>query len=200
MKRVALIVLLSIPAAMAVDKDKGRFVPGPASSYSGHQTQEGITIAAVPYITEEQAKSAFGKVNPYEHGILPVLVIMENHSGKALRLDLKVQFVDPDNRHLDAFPAEDLIYYQGVKKPPRIGPTTSLPIPLPRSKKKGPLNTPEIVNRALSVKLIPNGETAYGFFYFEAQYRSGSMLYLNGLSDASSGKEYFYFDLPLETK
>jgi len=26
------------------------------------------------------------------------------------------------------------------------------------------------------------------------------MLYLNGLSDASSGKEYFYFDLPLENK
>jgi hypothetical protein len=185
---------------MAVDKDKGRFVPGPALSYPGHQTQEGITIAAVPYITAEQAASAFAKVNPYEHGILPVLVIFQNGSGKALRLDLKVQFVDPDNHHLDAIPAEDVIYYQGVKKPPRLGPTTSLPIPLPRSNKKGPLNTPEIVNRALSVKLIPPGETAYGFFYFEATYRPGSMLYLNGLSDASSGKEYFYFDLPLESK
>ena len=121
MKRVALIVLLSIPAAMAVDKDKGRFVPGPASSYPGHQTQEGITIAAVPYITAEQAASAFAKVNPYEHGILPVLVIIENGSGKALRLDLKVQFVDADNHHLDAFPADDVIYYQGVKKPPSLG-------------------------------------------------------------------------------
>jgi hypothetical protein len=198
MKRVALIVLLSITAAKAVDKDKGRFVPGPASSHPGFQTQEGITIAAVPYITAEQAATAFAKLNPYEHGILPVLVIIENGSGKALRLDLKVQFVDPDNRHLDAFPADDVIYYQGVKKPPHIGPATSLPIPLPRSKKKGPLNTPEIVNRALSVKLIPKGETAYGFFYFEAEYRPGSKLYLNGLSDAASGKEFFYFDLPLE--
>ena len=185
---------------MAVDKDNGRFVPGPASSYAGHQTQEGITIAAVPYITEEQAKSAFGKVNPYEHGILPVLVIVENGSGKALRMDLKVQFVDPDNHHLNAIPPEDVLTYQGVKKPPTIGPPSVLPIPLPRSKKKGPLNTPEIVNRALSVKLIPPGEKAYGFFYFEANYRPGSMLYLNGLSDASSGKEYFYFDLPLEKK
>jgi hypothetical protein len=198
MKRVALIVLLSITAAMAVDKDKNRFVPGPASSYPGHQTQEGITIAAIPYITEEQTTSAFGKVNPNERGILPVLVIVENGSGRALRMDLKVQFVDPDNHHLDAFPPEDLIYYQGINKPPSIGPPTSLPIPLPRSKKKGPLNTPEIVNRALSVKLIPPGEKAYGFFYFEATYRPGSMLYLNGLSDASIGKEYFYFDLPLE--
>jgi hypothetical protein len=200
MKRVALIVLLSIPAAMAVDKDKGRFVPGPASSYAGHQTQEGITIAAVPYVSEEQAKSAFGKVNPYQHGVLPVLVIIENGSGRALRLDLKVQFVDPDNHHLDAIPAEDVIYFQGAQRPPRIGPPTPLPIPLPRKKKKGPLNTPEIVNRALSVKLIPNGEKAYGFFYFEAEHSPGSMLYLNGLSDASTGKEYFYFDLPLDGK
>ena len=116
MKRVALIVLLSIPAAMAVDKDKGHFVPGPASSYAGHQTQEGITIAAVPYVSEEQAKSAFAKVNPYEHGILPVLVIIENGTGKALRMDLKVQLVDPDNHHLDAIPPEDVIYYPGIKK------------------------------------------------------------------------------------
>jgi len=200
MKRVALIVLLSIPAAMAADKDKGRFVPEPASTYPGHQTQEGITIAAVPYVTEEQAKSAFGKVNPYERGILPVLVIIENGSGKPLRMDLKVQFVDPDNHHLDDYPPEDVIYYQGVKKPPTIGPSTPLPIRLPRREKKGPLNTPEIVNRALSVKLIPNGEKAYGFFYFEAEHRPGSKLYINGLSDASSGKQYFYFELPLDSK
>jgi hypothetical protein len=185
---------------MAVDKDKGRFVPGAASSYAGHQTQEGITIAAVPYTTEEQAKSAFGKVNPYQHGILPVLVIIENGSGSALRLNMKVQFVDSENHHLDAYPAEDLIYYQGVKKPPRIGPSSPLPIPLPRSHKKGPLNTPEIINRALSVKLIPNGEKAYGFFYFEADHEPGSKLYLNGLSNAATGKEYFYFDLPLDSK
>ena len=200
MKRVALIVLLSIPAAMAADKDKGRFVPGAAASYAGHQTQEGITIAAVPYTTEEQAKSAFGKVNPYQHGILPVLVIIENGSGSALRLNMKVQFVDSENHHLDAYPPDDLIYYQGVKKPPHIGPATSLPIPLPRRQKKGPLNTPEITNRALSVKLIPNGEKAYGFFYFEAEHQPGSLLYVNGLSNAATGKEYFYFDLPLEKK
>ena len=200
MRRVALIVLLSIPAAMAADKDKGHFVPGPASSYPGHQTQEGITIAAVPYVTEEQAKSAFGKVNPYERGILPVLVIVENGSGQALRLDLTVQFVDRQNHHLDAIPPEDVLTYQAIKKPPRIGPTTPLPIPVPKSKKKGPLNTPEIVNRALSVKLIPPGEKAYGFFYFQATYDPGAKLYLNGLSNATNGKEYFYFDVPLETK
>lgn len=200
MKRVALIVLLSITAAWAVDKDKGRFAPGPASSYPGHQTQEGITIAAIPYTTAEQAASAFGKVNPYERGILPVLVILENGSGKPLRLDLKVQFVDPDNHHLDAFPPEDVITYQAIKRVPKIEPPSRFPVPVKKGPKKGPLNTPEITNRAFSVKLMPSGEKAYGFFYFEANYLPGSKLYVDGLSDASSGKEYFYFDLPLVAK
>src|SRR4029077_3067767 len=98
---------------------------------------------------------------------------------------LSAQFVDPENHHLDAIPPEDILTYQAIKKPPKIGPTTPLPIPLPRSKKKGPLNTPEIVNRALSVKLLPPGEKVYGFFYFEAKYDAGSMLGLSGLSDAT---------------
>ncbi len=76
MRRVALIVLLSIATAGAADKPKSRFAPGPAASYPGHQTQDKITIAAIPYTTEEQAASAFGKVNPYKYGILPVLVVL----------------------------------------------------------------------------------------------------------------------------
>ena len=59
MGRVALIVLLSITAAAAADKDKGRFAPGPASSYRGHQTMDKITIAAVPFVSDEQTRAAY---------------------------------------------------------------------------------------------------------------------------------------------
>src|SRR5579863_5248729 len=102
MKRVVLIVLLSIAAAEAGDKDKSRFAPGPASSYPGHQTLDKITIAAVPFTTEDQARTAFDKVNPYKYGVLPVLVVLENGTGKALRLDLVAELVDPNGRHIDA--------------------------------------------------------------------------------------------------
>ena len=57
MRRVALIVLLSIAVtasvavAVAGDKDKAAFKPGPASSYPNAQTLDKITIAAVPYTT-----------------------------------------------------------------------------------------------------------------------------------------------------
>src|SRR5262249_55096599 len=100
MKRVAMIVLFSIKAVPGAGKDK-RFSPGPASSYPGHQTLDKITIAAVPFTSEDQAASAFGKANPYKYGILPVLVILQNDTGKALRLDLQAEFIDSRNHHLD---------------------------------------------------------------------------------------------------
>src|SRR5579871_3688174 len=107
MKRLALI-LLSITAALAGDKDQARFAVNAPSSYANHQTQEKITVAAVPYTTSEQAATAFGKVNPYAHGILPVLVVIENGTGKAIRLDLRAEWDDPANRHIDAMPPGDV--------------------------------------------------------------------------------------------
>src|SRR5438445_9573594 len=110
MQRVAVNVLLSITAVAADDKDKARYSPGPAASYTGHQTIDKITIAAVPFTTEEQSRVAFGKVHPYRHGVLPVLVVLENATGKALRLDLQAEFIQPNGRHLDATPASDVIF------------------------------------------------------------------------------------------
>ena len=63
MRRVAVIVLLSITAVAAADKDKPRFAPGPAASYPSHQTLDKITIAAVPYITDAETATVFGKLN-----------------------------------------------------------------------------------------------------------------------------------------
>src|SRR5262250_1024773 len=92
MRRVALMVLLSIPVAQAIDKDKDHFTAGAASSYKGHQTLDKITIAGVPFVTDDDARKAFDKINPNKHGVLPVLVVIENGTGKALRLDLQTSF------------------------------------------------------------------------------------------------------------
>src|SRR5271154_7011825 len=112
MRRVALIVLLIIAVAAAADKDK-RFAPKPASSYPGHQTMTGITIAAVPYTSEDQAKSAFDKKNPYKYGILPILVVIKNDTGKALRVKLETELVDVQNHRLDAMPPGDVVLFDG---------------------------------------------------------------------------------------
>jgi hypothetical protein len=198
MRPVALMVLLSIAAWGGDDKDKARFAPGAASSYPNHQTIDKITIAAVPYITEEQSKVAFGKAFPSKYGVLPVLVVIENGTGKALRLDIEAEFIDPGNRHVEATPAEDVIYIgSGVKRPklPGEGP---YPNPFPHGPKKGPLNTDEITTRAFSAKMLPAGESAYGFFYFQTPHMAGSRIYLTGFKDAATGKPYFYFEVPID--
>jgi hypothetical protein len=204
MRRVAVfsgvwIVLLSIAARGANnndDKDKDRFAVGAASSYPGYQTVEKITIAAVPFTSEEQVRSAFGKVNPNKYGVLPVLVILENGTGKALRLNLQADYIAPDSKHVEATPASDVTFIGGSGKPPKV-PGTS-PLPFPRREKKGPLNVWEIEGHAFTAKLLPLGEKVFGFFYFQSDMKPGSKLYLTGVSDASTGKEYLYFEVPLE--
>jgi len=189
-------VLLSIAAVSADDKTP--FKPGSSKSYPNHQTLDKITIAAVPYISEEQARAAFGKVNPSKYGVEPVLVIFQNETGKTLRLDLEAEFVDPGNRRIESTPASDVLYIGTEVKRPRI-PGTS-PIPLPSRNKKGPLNTPEIETRAFAAKMLPDGESASGFFYFQTPHIPGSKLVLSGIKDAASGKDYFYFEVPLDIK
>ncbi|MGD1096587.1 MAG: hypothetical protein ABSB35_31915 [Bryobacteraceae bacterium] len=197
MRRVALIVLLSIAASASDDKDKARFAPGLAESYPNHQTVDKITIAAVPYVSEAQAHSAFDKANPNKYGVLPILVVIANGTGKALRLDLQAEFVEPDGKHLDATPALDVTFIGGSKKVPRIPGSSGAPFPLPRRAKGGPLDTLEITGRAFSAKLLPAGESVNGFFYFQTEPKPGTKLYLTGIKDAATGQDYFYYEIPL---
>lgn len=199
MRRVAVfsgvIVLLSIAALAGDDKDKDRFAPGAAASYKGSQTTQKIGMAAIPFIAEEQMHTAFGKTNPNKYGVLPVLVIIENGTGKALRLDLQADYIAPDGKHVDATPASDVTFIGGSGKPPSI--PGANPLPFPRRAKKGPLNIWEIEGRAFNAKLVPLGEKVYGFYYFQTEYLPGSKIYLTGISDASTGKEFLYFEVPL---
>jgi hypothetical protein len=195
--RRAVIVLLSITAAaFAVDKKAPAL--GPASSFPGHKTQEKITIGAKPYNTDELAKLEFGKAKPHQYGIVPVLVVIQNDTGKALSLNLKAEFVSAEGGHGEAIPPDDVVRWQGVQKRPEISKPTA-PIPLPR-KTKGPLSTPEITGRAFAVKLLPAGASANGFFYFQATDVKGASLYLTGINDAASNQSYFYFEIPLDAK
>lgn len=193
MTRVSIVVgmILSI-SALAADKDK-RFAPARAETYATRQAQGKVTVAAVPYVNDDELKNAFGKANPYKFGILPVLVVVQNDSDKALRLDLKAEYVDGEGRHIDAIPAQDVAFDAKSPKRPSIG---GSPLPLP--KKKNPLlGSWELVGLAFTARMAPPGESVHGFFYFHTPLQPGSRLYLNGLSEAASGKELFYFEIPL---
>ena len=106
--------------------------------------------------------------------------------GRAHLGDQRVGRLDPG----------DVARINGVTRPPKI-PGQS-PLPLPRREKKGPLNVWEIEGRAFLARMLPTADSASGFFYFQTEYKTGSRLYLNGVKDAASGKDYFYFEVPIE--
>ena len=121
-KRLAL--LMSIAAVAGLDKaapaekDRTKFEISPAMSYASHQTSEKVTIGATAYDTAEKARTAFGKLNPYQYGVLPVLVVIQNDGEQALRLDrVRVDYVAPDGNHVEATPAADVRYLSGPRQP-----------------------------------------------------------------------------------
>jgi hypothetical protein len=193
------LILLTSIAAFAADTEHARFDPGSPMKYPNHQTSSGVTLAASAFETDDQARPAFGKVNPYKFGVLPVLVIVENKSRDAVRADrIKVQYVAPDRSQIENTPARDLRYLNGVKRPNPVASPLPMGLPGLGRKKDPPLAAWEIEGRAFEAKMIPPGESASGFFYFQTGHRSGSKLVVSGLRDANSGEELLYYELPLE--
>ena len=178
---------------LADKKSDGKFSPGPVSSYSAKQTNDNVTVAVSAYDTEELAHTAFGKLDPNQYGVLPVLVIIQNDTDQALKLDhLQVEYTSFDRQHVEATPPAEVQTLGGGRRP-------SLPNGTPiHIKHKSPLNTAEIESRGFAAPILPPHESANGFFYFQTEHRPGARFYLTGIKVASTGKEVFYFDIPLD--
>jgi len=201
-KRLALLVsivaLVGANKALPAEKEHAKFEMSPAEGYPSHQTSEKVTIGAAPYDTADTARTAFGKLDPYQHGILPVLVVIQNSTGQAIRVDrIRVDYIAPDGSHVDATPPQDVRYLNGTNRPKVI--TGPLPTKGPKiGRHKNPLDAWEIEGRAFSAKMIPPGESAGGFFYFQTGHRSGARLYVTGIQEASTGRDLLYFEFPLK--
>jgi hypothetical protein len=194
-KRLALV--LSIAAAFAADKQQPPFKAGPAAGYASHQTNDKITMGVDPYVMGDKVKVAFGKVDPYQYGVLPVLVVIENDSDASIRLEgLQAEYVGPNGDRVQATAAKDVRYSVGPNRPTVMaGPTGGSVI----HSKKNPLDEWEIEGRALSAGMLPPGQAASGFLYFETGLQRGATIYIRGLTDAKSGKELLFFELPLSS-
>jgi hypothetical protein len=189
-----LAVCISI-AGLAADKKQEGFRPGPAASYHGHQKQAGLVAAAVSYTTDSEANQAFGKLNPYEEGALPILLVLQNDGKETLDLSrIEVRYVSRDGPKANAIPATEVKFLRPPSRP-RVGPG---PIPGLNRKKKNPLAAQEIESRGFSAKMLPAGDAASGFFYFAAEHASGSILYVSGVRQAKSGQELFFMEIPIQ--
>jgi hypothetical protein len=193
-------VIVFAPALVtALAADKPTFQAKPVDQYANKQTTDGVTIAAEAFTTDDQAKEAFGKLNPWRYNILPVLVVLRNDSAVAVKLEkLHFEYELPDHSKVDSMPASDVKYSQGPGRPKvSLGPLGGVNV----KKGKSPLNVPEIEVRAFSAKMLPPGETASGFVYFETDVSSAAAsLYITGLQNATTGKDLYYFEIPLSGK
>jgi hypothetical protein len=195
-----LALLLSIAATLLAQskppKDAPAFKAGPAASFESHQTNDKITIGVEPYATGEKVKLAFGKLDPYEHGILPVLVVIQNDSDKSIRLDhIKLEYSGPNHNRVEATPARDVRYLKGPEKPGAIpGPGGRVKV----LKVKNPLDAWEIEGRAFSAQMLPPMQSASGFFYFQTGLQREATLYITGITEAQTGKELLFFEIPLK--
>ena len=194
---VSIAGLVNSGTARGGEKDKSTFEIKPVSAYPHRQASEKITIAADPMETDDQTRDAFGKVNPYRYGILPVLIVIQNDSPNAIRVDrIKFAYTLPDRTRVDATPAQDVRFIHGTKAPRGLpGPTGGIRI---TRAPKNPLSEWEIEGRAFMAKMIPAGQSASGFAYFQvAQSSAAASVYISGLVDAVSGKELYYFEIPM---
>src|SRR5277367_1695487 len=155
-RSVTVVLALFVSIAAGADKEHARLEVGPASSYPYKQTSEGLIIAADVFETGEKVKDAFGKHNPYDYGVLPILVVIENTANKAIDLShMRVQYVMQGHGKVDATPPGDLAYIHGARRP-GITPAP-LPIPgLPQTTggKKSPLAEWEIQGRAFVLRVL----------------------------------------------
>src|SRR5579883_3138655 len=100
--------IAAFPALLLASDERQEFKAKPAAEYPHRLTSENVTIAAQPYVTDDQAKEAFGKVNPWRYGVLPVLIVIQNDSPHALNLSrLRFTYVLPDRTRIEATPAQD---------------------------------------------------------------------------------------------
>jgi hypothetical protein len=191
-----LVLFLSIAVAFAADKQPP-FRPAPAGSYASKQTNDQVTVGVDAYSSGDKLKAAFGKLDPNQHGVLPVLVVIQNDSAKALRLDgLRAAYNGAGGNRVEATPSQEVRYLRGPDRPKMIpGPTGQIKI---GKGKKNPLDAWEIEGRAFTAKMLAPGHTASGFFYFQTVLQRGSSIYLNGLAEAATGKELLYFEIPLQ--
>jgi hypothetical protein len=190
-----LFLFLSIAAAFAADKESEKFEARPAAEYKARQTISKVTIGTQAFVSDDEARPPFGKNNPYKYGILPILVVVQNDGAQAISLEgLKVEYVTADHSRIFATPAKDVRFVNSGQKPNvTIGPTG----PKLGKQKKNPLADWEIEGRAFAAKMLPAGQSASGFFYFQTGFMRSSTLQVSGLKDAKSGEELFYYEIPL---
>jgi hypothetical protein len=188
----SIIAFLSISLATAFAAEKG-FQPGPPSQYS-HQENQKVVIGGKSFDTFDKTKPVFGKrVDLNRYGMLPVLLVIRNNRDQALDLNgLEVKLTATGSPSVIPIEPSEVAAIANPAKRPK-----TMPNPIPHVSRSNSLDSVAIIDRAFSARMLPPGDQASGFFYFQARPEPGMKLIVNGIFERPSGKEILYFEIPL---
>jgi hypothetical protein len=192
-RQLMVLALLSITLTTALTAED-TFKAAPPEQYA-HQQNDKVTVGAKPFSTSEDTKRVFGKkVDLNHYGILPVLMVIRNDRSETIDLNgLEVKLVPGSGQSVIPLEPSELPALANPGKVPDLSPSRS---PIPHSH-KNPLESLSIVERAFTARMTPPGSEASGFFYFQATPEPGMKLLVKGIYERPSGKEIFYFEIPL---
>ena len=122
--------------------------------------------------------------------------MIQNDGPDAIKIDrIKFAYTLPDGKRIEATPAQDVKFIHGTKAPDAASPPIGIQI---KRTPKNPLAEWEIEGRAFAAKMLPAGQSASGFVYFQVdQTSAAASVYISGLADPVTGKELFYFEIPM---
>jgi hypothetical protein len=173
----------------------------PAVTYPAHDshTDEKVVVALDPYDMPD--KATIFSVHYSEIGYLPIFFVITNDGDEPVSLQgMKAQLVTHDRTKISPADEDDL--YRRLAHPSQS--TSPIPIPFPRTKVKGTVNSKtqdEIQNSRFAARAVEPHSTQSGFMFFDVSGIStplaGAHFYLNGVHDAK-GNELMYFEIALE--
>jgi hypothetical protein len=203
--RLTLLLLLSSASVFA---QTGAPRPAPAAKPLHHDSHDGMTVSADPYIDAARVKDKFGKADPLEAGVLPLEVFLHNESNQALRIkldtvQLEVRVHDSGRQDIDWLtPLEvaDLIAHPHGPTGPQA---RRLPggIPLPNRDKKTDKLADILRPFALDVSILPPQSTIHGFLFFNLAHHMSlaetSSLYVPDVVILPANRPLIFFEVPL---
>ena len=176
-------------------------MPKPAASYPAHDshTDEKVTVALDPY--DQPDKADIFSVKYKEIGFLPIFVVVTNDGDEPVSLQgMRAEMVTSDRTKISPADEDDL--YRRISRPTKS--TSNIPLPFPRTKIKGGVNSKtlnELQDSRFAARAVEPHSTQSGFMFFDVSGISspmeGARFYLSGLHSAQ-GSELMYFEIALD--
>jgi hypothetical protein len=201
MKRFLLLIFLTIGSAafgLASDYRIKSVRVLPIDSYNARTTQDGMTIAADPYATDQKSFTAFDVRDLNSRGYFPVHLIIQNAAADYITFSTRrIMLVTANGQELYPTPATLLV--EDIFRESRLSKWTKL---RPNAPKTGsPLI--DFTSKELTTRQIGPGGTADGFVFFFAPgspraFFSGSKLLIPELLTEGSQRKMGPFAIPLD--